>query len=165
MRRAKASTLSRVAMGPKTGRWQPKSMALLAVAAGGVQEPVAELAARDHLPEPRALDLPARGLRDGAGAHQEHLGGTVTARVVDALHDLPDQERQGVAVREALPYLGHHVEPLRAGPLAVQSHRRGVAHPGHVVHDLLDIHGDDVLPAEQDQVLEPPGDEEIAVVI
>src|SRR3989304_2816129 len=101
MRRAKASTLSRVAMGPKTGRWQPKSMALLAVAAVGVEQAVAELAARDHLPEPRALDLPARGFRDGAGAHQEHLGGAVTARVVDALHDLPDEARQTLAVGEA----------------------------------------------------------------
>jgi len=49
------------------------------------------------------------------------------------------------------------VEPLRARPLAVDADGGGVAHAVHAVDDLLDVGRDDVLAAENDEVLEPTG--------
>src|SRR5437667_7636738 len=52
---------------------------------GAIHDPVVELAALDHLDEPRALDLAARGLGDGACAHEQDTRGPVAALLVHGL--------------------------------------------------------------------------------
>src|SRR5262245_66427994 len=68
----------------ETGRHRPA----LVVA---VDDPLAELVFLDHLDEPRALDLAARGLRDRAGTDQNDARRPVTVRPMDAARDLTDQ--------------------------------------------------------------------------
>ena len=62
-----------------------------------------------------------------------------------------------------LAHLRDHVEPLGARALAVDAHGGRVADSGKVVHGLLDVRRGEVLAAHDDHVLEPSGDEEIAV--
>ena len=55
------------------------------------------------------------------------------------------------------------MQALRAGALAVHADGGGVAHAGHVVHDLLDVGRQHVLAAEDDDVLEAAGNEDVAL--
>jgi len=82
---------------------------------------------------------------------------------VHALHDLAHQRLAGGGVGGRVAQLGDHVEPLGAGALVVHADRGGIAHARHVVDDLLDVSGHDVLAAEDDDVLEPAGDVEVAL--
>src|SRR5262249_44624191 len=134
MRRPNSSTPSRVAAGPKTGRWTPNSISGLAV-----HQAIPQLARLDHLDQARALDLAAGGLGDGAALDQQHAGRTVAAGAVDARDDLAYQRAAARVVQIFGAHLGHHVQSLRARALAVEADRGGVPHSRHAIGDLLDV--------------------------
>src|SRR5712691_2151688 len=106
---------------------------------GAIHDPVVELAALDHLDEPRALDLAARGLGDGARAHEQDTRGPVAALLVDAAHDLAHEAVVLLGRRALAPHLGDDVQALGPGPLALDPHGGRVADAVHLVHDLLDV--------------------------
>src|SRR5213593_2160319 len=108
---------------------------------------LAQLAGLDHLHQARALDLAARRLRDRGGLHEQHARRTMTLAAMHTLHDLAHQRLAGGRVRARVAQLGHDVEALRAGALAVDADRGGIADARHVVDDLLDVRGRDVLAA------------------
>src|SRR5262245_8369608 len=139
--------------------------ALAALAAGGVDHALTELVAGDHLPEPRALDLAARRLGNGARLDEENARGPMAGAVVDALHDFPDQMPPGLRVVGALTDLGDYMQALAARALALDAHGCRVPHARHVVDDLLDVRGDQVRPAKDDEVLEPSADEEESLAV
>src|SRR5262249_41067593 len=82
-----------------------RGRALAPVAAGGVDDPLAEFLACDHLSEARALDLAAGRLGNRARPHEEDAGGAMAAAVVHALNDLADETAQRLAVVRALTHL------------------------------------------------------------
>src|SRR5438552_8280778 len=126
-------------------------------------DPLAKLPGVDHLRQARALDLPARGLRDRRRLHEQHARGAMALLAMHALHDLAHEALAGAGVRRDVTHLGHDVEPLRTRSLAVDADGRGVANARHVVDDLLDVGRHDVLAADDDDVLETPRDIEIAL--
>src|SRR5438105_1171872 len=126
-------------------------------------DPFAKLAGVDHLRQARALDLPARGLRDRRRLHEQHARGAMALLAMHALHDLAHEALAGGGVRRDVTHLGHDVEPRRTRSLAVDADGRGVANARHVVDDLLDVGRHDVLAADDDDVLETPSDVEIAL--
>src|SRR5262249_44941290 len=152
---ARAESIWRSQVGP----------ALAPVPAGGIDDPLAELLARDHLGEARALDLTAGGLGNGARPHEEHAGGAVAAAVVNALDDLADEAAQRLPIVGPLAHFRHHVQALASRALALDAHRGGVAHARDVIHDLLHVGGNDVRATQDDQVLEAARDEEEALAI
>src|SRR5215470_17195573 len=145
MRRAKPSSTSRVAAGPSTGRWQPKSTGLFTV--DGV---LGDRIVLDHLHHPRALDLTAGRLGNGARAHEDHARRPVTARAMNAARDLADEVVEIVGRGVLAAHLGDDVQALGARPLAVDPDGGRVAHPRYAIDDLLDVGRDDVLAAEDD---------------
>src|SRR4030095_8506567 len=145
--RAKVRRFARVAAGPKMGRWQPNSI-LAPVPAGGVDDAVPQLVLGDHLPEPRALDLAARRLGNGAGLDEGPPRRPMPASAADTLDDLPDHAPQPLDLVGALAHLGHHVQALAARPLALDSHGRRVADAGHAIPELLDVDRDQIPSAQ-----------------
>src|SRR5262249_12509266 len=136
--------------------------ALAPVTAGGVDDPLAELLAGDHLAEPRSLDLAARGLGNGAGPHQEDASRTVSAPMVHALDDLSHEAAQRLLVIGAIAHFRDHVQALAPRALALDADGGGVAHAGNVIHDFLHIGGDETRPAQDDEILEAARHEEEA---
>src|SRR6058998_245076 len=106
---------------------------------GAIHDPVVELAALDHLDEPRALDLAARGLGDCACAHEQDTRGPVAALLVHAAHDLAHEAVVLLGRRALAPNLGDDVQALGPGALALDPHGGRVADAVHLVHDLLDL--------------------------
>ena len=98
------------------------------------------------------LDLPARGLRNRAGPHEDHACRPVAARTMDAARDLADQIVEVVGRGVLAAHFGDDVQPLRAGALAVDADGGGVADTVQAIDDLLDVGRDDVLAAEDDEV-------------
>src|SRR5919201_971943 len=123
-------------------------------AAAAVHETIFEAALHDHVDQPRALDLAAGGLGNGARAHEQHARGTVATAAVDAGDDLAHEVAERLRRRLFLAHLRHHVQPLRARAVAVETDGRAVADALDVIHDLLDVGGRDVFTAEVHHVLE-----------
>src|SRR4029453_6838874 len=138
-------------------------LVLVAPGAGGVEEAVAQLVARDHLDQPRALDLAGRGLGNRAGAHQQDAGGPVPALLADPPDDLAHEPGERLALARLLAPPPHPVQPLGAGAFALHPDRRRVADARHVVHDLFDVGRVHVLAAQDDHVLEAARDVEKAL--
>src|SRR5919108_5512628 len=131
-----------------------------------VDDAVAQLAGRDHLRQPRPLDLAARGLRNRGGLHYEHARGPVADGAVHPVHDLAAERRPAaVGWRRRIARLGDDVEALRAGSLAVDADGRGVADAGQLIDGLLDVGGQQVAAAEDDEIFESPRDVEKALVV
>src|SRR5437899_6483391 len=121
---------------------------------GAIHDPVVELAALDHLDEPRALDLAARGLGDGACAHEQDTRGPVAALLVHAGHDLAHEAVVLLGRRALAPNLGDDVQALGPGALALDPHGGRVADAVHLVHDFLDVGRGHVLAGQDDQIFQ-----------
>src|SRR5919108_5308146 len=87
-------------------------------------DPLAKLSGLDHLRQARALDLPARRLRDRRRLHEQHARGTMALLAMHALHDLAHEALAGAGVRRGVAYFGDDVEPLRTRALAVDADGR-----------------------------------------
>ncbi len=74
------------------------------------------------------------------------------------LDNVTDQARHGLGRGRGVAHLGHHVQALAPRALVVDADGGRVAHAVDAVDDLFDVGGDDVLAAQDDQVLEAPGD-------
>ena len=74
------------------------------------------------------------------------------APAADTLDDLANHAAQPLDLLGALAHLGHHVEALAARPLALDAHGRRVSDARHVIHDLLDVDGDEIRAPENDEV-------------
>src|SRR5438876_12096039 len=130
-----------------------------------VHDPVVKLAALDQLDEPRALDLAARGLGDGARAHEQDARWPVAARIVNAAHDLAHEAVVLLGRRALGPHLGDDVQALGPGALALDPHGGRVADAVHLVHDLLDVGRGHVLAGQDDQIFQAAGDVEEALLV
>ena len=130
-----------------------------------MDDAVPQLVVDDHLPEPRALDLAARRLGNGAGLDEKHACRPMPAPAADTLDDLANHAAQPLDLLGALAHLGHHVEALAARPLALDAHGRRVSDTRHVIHDLLDVDGDEIRAPENDEVLQTAADEEEAFAV
>src|SRR5262249_52583584 len=93
-------------------------------AAGEVDETVLELAGLDHRGQTGTLDLAARRLGDRARPHEEHATRAMAAMMMHAANDLRDERTIHVGTGGLVADLRHHVEPLRAGALTLDPHRR-----------------------------------------
>src|SRR5713101_412986 len=95
----------------------------------------------------------------------QYPGRPVPGPAMDTLDDLANDASQPLDLLGALAHLGDYVQALAARSLAFDAHGRRVADARHVVHDLLDVDGDQIRAAENDEVLEPPADEEKSLAV
>ena len=133
--------------------------------ARGVQEAVAhEGVGLDHLGQGRALDLPARRLGDGLRPDEEHARGPEPASLADGLDDVAGDAGElrgaGTAVSRTSATTWSRWVPVA---LALDAHRgrvpdrrRGCRRPPRCRRGRRSA-------AHDDQVLDPPGDEEVAL--
>src|ERR1041384_2544667 len=89
----------------------------------------------------------------------------MTARAVHRADDAAAERVLRLVVRVLVAYFGDDVETLRAGSIAVDSDGRGVANTRDVIDDVFDVARNHVFAADDHDVLQPSGHEDVAAGI
>ena len=115
-----------------------------------MEDPVGQTPLGDHGGERGPLDLAARRLGDCLRLDEEDPRRSESAPVADGLRHVMGNAGEVLGRQPIGPHLGDHVQALGARALALDPDGGRISDAGDVVRGFLDVGGDDVLAADDD---------------